>query len=119
MGLIGLDGRPLNSARRDEQVDGYTLPDGAVICKAASLALHQQIKDNKNGIRDRLEAAQRMTRRKILHLSLMDKNNKHVTGDVESAIVKNLDFGEKIQRNRVKTEKLKHSGAGYENIKVA
>jgi hypothetical protein len=119
MGLIGLDGHPLNSARRDEQVDGYSLPDGAVVCKSASLALHQRIKDNVGGLRERLEAAQRMTGRKILHLSLLDHNNKNVNAGVDSAIEKNLDFGEKIQRTRVKSEKLNKSGEGYEKLKIA
>jgi hypothetical protein len=119
MGLIGLDGRPLSDARRGEQVDGYSLPDGAVVCKAASLALHQRIKDNVGGLRERLEAAQRMTGRKILHLSLLDHNNKNVNSGVDSAIEKNLDFGEKIQRSRVKSEKLKHSGRAYANLKTA
>ena len=118
MGLIGLDGRPLNSARHGEQVDGYTLPDGAIVCKKASLDLHDRIKNNAK-LREDLESAQRMTGRKIRHLSLLDKNNKNVNGDVETAIEKNLDFGEKIQRDRVKKEKLNKSGEAYEKLKIA
>jgi hypothetical protein len=66
-----------------------------------------------------LETAQRMTGKKILHLSLLDKTNKNITPQVEKAIEKNLEFGENIQRQRINLENLKESGKGYENIKVA
>jgi hypothetical protein len=118
--LVDLAGRPLvsqESRAHGEQVDALELPNGAIVSKRFSMAFHERIK-NDTVLRERLETAQRMTGRKILHLSLLDRNNKNVTAEVESAIEKNLDFGEKIQRDRIKTEKLPESEKAYENLKI-
>jgi hypothetical protein len=118
-------GNPIGTGRYGEQVDGFQLPDGAVISKKASFALHQRIK-NDSILRERLETAQNTIRQKtgnpnfeFLHLSLLKHENKNITAEVSKAIEKNLDFGEAIQRQRIDTEKLKESGKGYENIKAA
>jgi hypothetical protein len=117
--LVDWRGRPIQSKQtRDEQIDGFQLPNGAVVSKSASFDLHNRIR-NDAGLRERLETAQRMTGRKILHLSLMERGNKNVTDDLFRTIEKNADFGEKVMRERVKNENLKESEKGYENLKTA
>jgi hypothetical protein len=123
--ILNRYGNPIGTGRYGEQIDGFQLPDGAVICKTASLALHRRIQ-NDPILRERLETAQKIIREKtgnpkfsFLHLELLKHENKNITPEVTKAIEKNLDFGEKIQRQRIDNEKLKESGKGYENIKAA
>jgi len=117
--LVDWRGRPIQSKQtREEQIDGFQLPDGAIVSKSASFDLHNRIK-NDAGLRERLETAQRMTSRKILHLSLLDRNNKNVTDDLFRTIEKNADFGENVMRKRIKDENLKESDKGYEKLKTA
>jgi hypothetical protein len=114
--LFDWRGVPIKSQRRDEQIDGFQLPNGAIVSKSASFDLHNRIK-NDPLLRERLEVAQRMTGRKILHLSLLEHGNKNVTAELSKAIEKNLDFGEKVQKERIKTENLKESEKAYVKIK--
>jgi L-cysteine desulfidase len=118
--LVDCFGRPITSKqqRRDEQVEGFELPNGAIISKQISFDLHKRIQ-NDTALRERLETAQRMTGRSILHLAMLDHGNKQMTAGMEKAIEKNLDFGEKIQQRRIKEEKLTESEKGYENLSVA
>jgi hypothetical protein len=117
--LVDWRGRPITSKQtREEQIDGFQLPDGAVVSKTASFALHNRIR-NDAGLRERLETAQRMTGRKILHLSLIDRNNKNITDNLFRTIEKNAEFGENVMRKRVKEENLKESEKGYEKFKTA
>lgn len=122
MGLVDFRGRPIssanerNEARRGDQVDAYALPNGAIVSKVASFALHNRIK-NDTLLRERLETAARMTGRTTLHLDLLRHGNKHATATVEKAIEKNLEFGEKIQSQRIADKAIPETKAGYENLK--
>jgi hypothetical protein len=117
--LVDWRGRPITSRQpRDEQIDGFQLPDGAVVSKSASFDLHKRIQ-NDTTLRERLETAQRMTGRKILHLSFMERGNKNITADLFKTIEKNADFGEKVMQKRIKDENLKESDKAYEKLKTA
>lgn len=121
--IVDWRGRPISSAnernemRRGEQVEAFSLPDGAVISKTASLALHNRIA-NDTRLRERLEVAARMTGRRSLHLALLDRSNKNVTRSVEEAIVRNLDHGEKIQNQRAERGDAPRTKAAHENLKT-
>lgn len=119
--ILDAHGRPTSSewvnGRRGDQVDGFQLPDGAIVSKRISMDLHERIK-NDSKLRERIEVAQRMTKSKILHLSLLDNTNKHATGSVDDAIKANLDVGEELQRHRTNTEKLTKSEKAYEALPV-
>jgi hypothetical protein len=113
--ILDSRGRPTSSARRGEQIEGFQLPDGAIVSKRISMDLHNRIA-NDSALRERLEVAQRMTKRKILHLSLLDRTNKSATANVDEAIIKNLSAGEELQRHRTQTEKLTKSEKAYEAL---
>ncbi len=120
--LVDWRGRPISSEserneyRRGEQVAAFELPDGAIVSKGASMALHHKIRDDAQ-LRERLETAARMTGRRSLHLALCDRDNKHRTAAVEAAVEKNLEFGEAIQRERIKTDTtIPATKAGYDAI---
>ena len=117
--ILDSRGRLTSSARvngrQGDQVDGFQLPDGAIVSKRFSMDFHNRIA-NDSGLRERLETAQRMTKKKILHLSLLDRTNKAATANVDDAIIKNLDVGEELQRHRIKTEKLTKSEKAYEAL---
>lgn len=119
--ILDSHGRPTSSewvnGRRGDQVEGFQLPDGAIVSKRISMDLHNRIANDSN-LREKLEVAQRMTGRKILHLSLMDRTNKNSTAQINEAIKKNLDVGEDLQRLRAKTEKLTKSEKAYEEISL-
>lgn len=117
--ILDYAGNPITSindapGRRGMQVDGFQLPDGAIVSREKSFRLHNNIKNNTL-LRERLEVASRMTGRTAIHLSMLRPSVYGMSADVERAIVKNVEFGEKIQHRRVEEEKLKESGKAYEN----
>jgi hypothetical protein len=59
-----------------------------------------------------------MTGRESLHLALLRRDNKAVDGTVEKAIVKNLEFGEKIQSQRIAEKAIPETKAAYDNLKT-
>jgi hypothetical protein len=119
--ILDSHGNPTSSewvnGRKGDQVEGFQLPDGAIVSKKISMDIHKRIQ-NDSTLRERLEIAQRMTGRKILHLSLLDHSNKNVNASVNKAIEKNLDVGEEIQRHRANTENLTQSEKAYEAISL-
>lgn len=106
---------PSNSTRRGMQVDGCALPDGVIVSMKKSLELHNKIKTDSR-LRERIEAADRMTGTESIHLALLRRTDKTTGMDnqIEKDLVKNQEFGETVQRKRVVDEKLKTSHVAYE-----
>jgi hypothetical protein len=106
--LYNAQGNPVMSAERSATmrdavkatVDGFQMPDGAIISYERSMALHARIV-NDPILRERIEAADRQTGTTSMHLAVLRKVNKISLDDV----VKNMKFGEKVQDRRVVEEK--------------
>jgi hypothetical protein len=134
--LYGPDGSPVSGVGRNRmQVDGFRLPNGAMVLESESRKMHEKLKNDSN-FRERVEQAQRdsyqLRHRKwiangmqgpepkineIEHLAMLRHDNDALTVDKENALWKNVRFGEELQRERVKTEKeIEGSKAGYEKI---
>lgn len=104
--ILGPNGIPVMSKEQRKEaarlcgrygyrVNAFDLPEGAIQSEKMSFALHEQIKNNTQ-LRDRLEAAQRITGSKYLHLDMMDNSKTGLTADKKRAIETNVKFGEKI-----------------------
>lgn len=120
--LYGPDGAPLRKAptpnktgmRRGNQVNGFELPEGAVVSHALSMKLHNMIRDNAK-LREDIEKADKITGTETLHLAAMRRKNG-MTDKIAQALMSNQIAGEMIMRERVKKdgESLNKSGEGYE-----
>ncbi len=119
--LYGPNGKPItieppkHCGRRGMQADAFALPDGAVVSLERSMDLQQRIRNDAR-LRERIEAADRMTGTKTLHLMMLDHGE--ISEKKQDALVKNLEFAEKIMRKRIENEKsdLKGSNKAYEDI---
>ena len=111
-GIIGGVGR-----RDNGTVDGFQLSDGAIIAPDASMDLNSKIRNNSE-FRDRLITAQKQSndmlrmkngkdtrKRELLHLALLRNDDDAPDNSVVEGIVRNMEFGAKIQERREK-EKL-------------
>lgn len=110
--ILGANGQPVSSqdslggGRKGNQVDVFSLPDGAIVSKERSFALHNKIKNN-SVLRERIEAAQRQTGAKVLHLSMMQRGE--MAPDTQRALIKHTEHGEKIMQKRIVDENLQRS----------
>ena len=119
--LYDAQGRPIGQAegvgRKGATVDAYQMPDGAIVDMARSMVLHQMIRDNKNGLRDRLvqadkEQAEFLAKRGIgngkkletLHLAVLRHDKDKPEDKVIDGIKKNMQFGEEVQAKRIKEQ---------------
>jgi hypothetical protein len=119
--LYGPDGRPITvhkpnkpAMRRGNQVNVFELPPGAVISQKLSQKLHNMIRNNSK-LREDIEAADRATGTRTLHLEVM-RPGHDMSPNVEKALMNNQISGEMIMRERTQTEgnSLNKSGEGYE-----
>jgi hypothetical protein len=116
--ILGLNGKPLviekpNTAmRKGMQVEMFQLPKGAIVSKQLSREFHNRLQNDAR-LRERLETADRMTGTKSLCLALMERGE--MSEGTKRAIEQNLDFGEKILRQRVESEgeALAETGKAY------
>jgi hypothetical protein len=121
--LLDANGMPIEtSARRGTMIDAYQMPDGAIVDMARSMRLHQMIRDNKNGLRDKIaqadkEAAEMLARRGIgdgrvkesLHLAVLRHDKDKPDEKLIDTLQNNMAFGEKVQQKRISEENLQHT----------
>jgi hypothetical protein len=100
------------------QVDGYSLPDGYVVSAKASMGLHNRIQ-NDSVLRERIEAADRMTGTESIHLAMLRHDHKKPSKQTEAALLKNQQFGEKIMKKRIHDEGKALEGSVAANEKLA
>jgi hypothetical protein len=98
--------------RKGMQVEAFQLPKGAIISAEKSREFHNRLM-NDSVLRERLETADRMTGTKSLCLAILERGE--MSESTKRNLQKNLEFGEKIIRQRVESEgsALAETGKAY------
>jgi hypothetical protein len=106
---------PNTTTRRGNKMDAYSVPNGAMVSVEASKGFSKEIRDN-SVLREKLEKAQRMTGKTLLHMAMLRKNDAD-----DKDLLKNTEFAENIMKKRLveESDDLQGSKKGYEKINSA
>jgi hypothetical protein len=112
--ILDPSGTPI---RRRVNIDGFQLPNGAIVSVKATLDFNRRIQNDPK-LREALEAAQKRTKRTFFHMDLLALRTGELTQDNADALIAGQAGAEEIMRERVETEKLRLSGKAYESATV-
>lgn len=113
--VLDISGRPIRSHGR---IDGFQLPDGAIVSARITLDIHNRIKNN-SVLREKLEQAQRFTGRKLIHLDLLRAGERGgIDKDKADYMIRDQAIAEDIMHERIDKEDLATSGKAYESSTI-
>lgn len=105
--------KPVNE-QRAMQHDAYNMPNGMLVSVKHFLKFAKTIEDNE-AVRTKLEIVEKITGCRIMALAYNRANEFD-----KRKILRNLEFGEKINRHRAKTEDgLNATSKGYAKLDAA